>query len=261
MNPTNALVSPSRIFREAAKMSPFGTTTAAEETRCLLCAAPINVGDPCTPINSRGAGPKKGINMEAFNNKLDVGCPSSKMICGDCQPLRLKEYLQKYGKTYACADGVFKLASNVDQAQFLLNPPSPPYIAVLLGPSQKQQHLIWRAPINLDARIILVRMGDQVLRIDRASLADAFAAMTRVVNAMHASKIKGKHPFVSLDRELASGHGTVIRKDVIRLASADPLLKADVERLQALSIGELWGICILTFAEKSEFKGPVKVLG
>ncbi len=244
-------ISPSHLYREAAGVARKGTMKMPHDGFCAQCAVPITAGDLVTPTSA-------WVSRERFNNKLDLGAPESRHVCADCGALYHKDYLQKYSKSYACCQGVFRLASNADQCWLLLNPPEPPFIAILSD--IQQQHLIWRAPVNWNRDLIKVRMGDRILRVRRKVLMQAVDAVARSRNRMEAAGVIGKHPFQGLDRELASVHGTAIRHDVRRIAVNDRLLAADLVFLESLSMGELWGLTLLIFTDPTTVRQPIRLL-
>lgn len=226
---TNTLTSPSKLYCQAAGIRPSGTATADRSSTCAMCADTILVGDLCTPA--------KGQFTDAFNNKLDL-VEGARTVCGHCGPLWTKDWLQKYSKTYACADGVFKLASNEDMASFLFNPPPAPFVAILS--TTQQQHLIWRTPVNYNQERIVIRMGDELLVIRRKLLLEeALPAWTSLCTLMKEQGLKGMP--ATLDRELARFSMGVVRKDVAERAEALGLVAA-VATLNKLSQGEWWAL-------------------
>jgi CRISPR type IV-associated protein Csf1 len=244
-------VSPSRLFREAAGIASKGELEMPDDGCCAQCAAPIRRGEPA-------ASTALWIARESFNNKIDLGAPESPYVCGDCCALYHKDFLQKYSKSYACRDGVFRLASNAEQSWFLLHPPEPPFIALISD--TQQQHLIWRAPVNWSTAQVKVRMGDRVLLLRRPVLLRAVEAVARCGAAMERAGIKGRHPFQKLDRELGNMEGSAIRQDVRRLAAGDTALAADLALFEALSMGELWGLTVLIFTDPSSIVEPTRIL-
>jgi CRISPR type IV-associated protein Csf1 len=244
-------LSPSRLFREAAGIAPKGQLTMPDDGCCAQCAAPIHRGEPA-------ASTALWITRESFNNKFDLGVPESPYVCSDCCALYHKDYLQKYSKSYACRAGVFRLASNAEQCWFLLHPPEPPFIALISD--TQQQHLIWRAPVNWSAEQIKVRMGDRVLLLRHKVLLQAVEAVARCSVAMEKAGLKGRHPFQKLDRELGNMEGTAIRRDVQRIAAGDAAVSADLALLEALSLGELWGLTVLIVTDPASIVEPRRML-
>lgn len=237
-------VSPSKLYCLAAGVAPVGTHTleaSADALTCAMCAGRIEPGDCYTPA--------RGQFNDAFNNKIDL-VEGAKHVCGHCMALWSKDWLQRYSKTYACSAGVFKLASNEDQARFILHPPAPPY--VVIQSTTQQQHLIWRAPVNHSTDLIHLRFGDELLTIRRTFLLEkALPAWNALCALMKELGLKGMP--ASLDRELSSGSMGCVRSDVAKLATQAGQ-GALVQILNTLSMGEWWGINVLRQFDLSELK-------
>lgn len=233
--------SSSQIYLAAANLEPTGSELVPADTFCTMCAAPIAAGERANKVVRATFG-------DAFNNKLDLRAMSGTHVCGACQTLWSKDWLQKYSKSYACADGVFKLASNEDQAAFLLNPPEPPFVAILS--TRQQQHMIWRTPVSMSRELFFVRLDGDILQIRRKVLMDALAAWKHAVEVMATTIPDGsKRPLKGapawIDRQLESSATGMLREDV------EALLRQvgdewAIEKINALSMGEWWAMNIIT---------------
>lgn len=238
-----ALFAPA-LYRLAAKLEPSTSGVVAMTTHCVMCAAPLAEGDRANPVTSNTFG-------DAFNNKLDLRALTGTHVCGDCQVLWSKDWLQKYSKTFACAQGVFKLASNDDVAAFLLTPPEPPFCAIYS--TRQQQHMIWRTPVSLSQDYFVVRLDGDLLTIRRPVLMDALAAYKHAEHLMATVLLEGrkkalKGPAALFDRQLESSSMGMLRSDVEALLrqTGDTWV---IEKLHALSIGEWWALNVLRFAD------------
>lgn len=233
--------SSSQVYLKAAGLAPVAADLVGEATFCVMCAAPLAAGEKANRVTKSTFG-------DAFNNKLDLRALSGTHVCGACQALWSKDWLQRYSKSYACDEGVFKLASNEDQAAFLLNPPSPPFVAILS--TRQQQHMIWRTPVSLSQERFFVRMDGDVLVIRRRVLMGALDAYKHVIEVMANTIPEGrqrplKGPPAWIDRQLESSKTGMLRTD------AQALLHQvgddwAIERLHSLSIGEWWALNIIT---------------
>jgi CRISPR type IV-associated protein Csf1 len=224
---------PSALYRKAtglpvdAERAPH---VAAVDANCAMCGAPVAAGERCLLTG-------KDTFTGSFNNRLDLAFPSSPAVCADCATLWQKDFLQRYSKTVANRHGVYKLASNEDHAQFVLDPPEPPFVAILS--TTQQQHLIWRTPVTLSKELLFVRLGDEVLSIRPQLVRQALKDYDALVGLMAAHKLKGLP--CTFDRDLASERVGSIRSDVRRLALANGLAD-EVERLVSLTMGDWWAL-------------------
>lgn len=246
MSMTLDLRSPSAIYCHASGTAAVTRRTYAVDTLCAMCGTDIPAGTPCNP--------SRGLFDAYFNNKIDL-IEGAAAICGHCMALWSKDWLQKYSKTYASRDGVFKLASNLDQALFLHRPPPPPFVAILS--TTQQQHLIWRAPVNLDADIVYLRMGDEILRVRRRHVIE------RALPAWHAlAAMMKQHGMpglpAALDREVARFSMGIVREDVAR-RSDDSGLGPHVQTLNGLTMGEWWALQVLRLFDAQALAEQVPV--
>jgi len=131
---------PSAFVREALGIAPIAMAVAPYDTHCILCGSGISAGAPCTP--------RAETNFDAgtFNDVPSAQNRTGSFLCPDCLPLWRKEFLQSYSKMLVTPEGMFKIASNLDAASFLLAPPETPFMAYISN--AQQQHLIWRTPVN-----------------------------------------------------------------------------------------------------------------
>jgi CRISPR type IV-associated protein Csf1 len=237
-------LSPSRLTAKAAGLKPMGSRKAEEECRCAMCGTKILAGEM---IDDFAPG-------DGFTDHPALNYPLSPVICGDCKAVWRKEFMQKYSKSIISEEGVFPSAKMENQAHWLLNPPNPPFIFILSD--QQQQHLIWRAPVNLSRDVYQIRFGGTVMTVRRDMLLKAFSAAKRLVETFNAGKskaeqFKGKHPFVRLDWNLEDLNHGMLRQDFARLE--DEQSKQDIALLRRLTNGELWALCVLLAG-----KDPVK---
>lgn len=227
----------SALYARAARLTPATVGVTTEDSHCAMCAAVLPMGTPANPVT------KKTFD-DSFNNKLDLRARSGRYVCGDCEVLWAKDWLQKYSKTYACDRGVFKLASNEHLAGFFLDPPEPPFCAIFS--TKQQQHMIWRTPVSLSRDFLFVRVDDEVVTIRRPVLMQGLAAFHHAERTMKTTALartgrKLQPPAALMSRELATATMGALRTDVIELLRQTGDLWA-IQALHALSIGEWWAL-------------------
>ncbi|KLR58967.1 hypothetical protein OX89_04030 [Diaphorobacter sp. J5-51] len=217
-----------------------------------MCAAQLKAGDPVNAIGKDTFG-------ESFNNKLDIH-EAGDVLCGDCAALWQRDFLMKYSKTYATPSGVFKLASNEDIQAFILTPPRPPFVAVYN--TRQQQHMIWRTPLCLSNEVLIVRLDDEILHIDRDKVLRAVSAWQRTLARMKELGFKGLPAYP--ERTLSSRATGSIRDDVAERISGDSEAGArDIETLRSLRVGEWWAMCAINKVDldsPASWPLPVKLL-
>lgn len=236
----NPLLSASSLFRTAARLDPIAHGTVEEDSHCVMCGVPLPAGTAANALTKR-------TFTDAFNNLLDLRALSGRYVCGDCQALWSKDWLQKYSKTFACSEGVFKLASNDQIAAFLLRPPEPPFAAIFSN--RQQQHMIWRTPVSLSQTFYTVRVDGDLLTIRQPNLLDALRALRHAEAIMATTPLartgrKLRPPAAIFSRELAHQAMGTVREDVADLLrqTGD---SAVIDLLEALSMGEWWALNVI----------------
>jgi CRISPR type IV-associated protein Csf1 len=235
----------------ASGRAPTGTPLK-KAAQCAMCGGHLLPGELFVPITQDTFG-------ESFNNKLDVKVDSA-VICGDCDVLWVKEFLQNYSKSYASVDGVFKFASNEDVQAFLLTPPKPPFVAIFS--TRQQQHMIWRTPVSYSAEVAFVRVDDEVVKINVARALEGARAWQLAERRMKELGLKG--PPAILDRSLGAPDMGTVRRDVTLAMKKDGGANAQVvDTLNALGMGEWWALCALRYVkldEPASWPKPIRVL-
>lgn len=230
----------SELYATAARVEPIAHGTVNDDTYCVMCAAPLAAGAAANVLT-------KHTFDAAFNNRLDLRALTGKFVCGHCEALWTKDWLQKYSKTFATTDGVFKFASNDQQAAFLLNPPEPPFAAIFS--TRQQQHMIWRTPVSLSREIYTVRVDGDLLTIRQAMLMEGLRAYQHAISVMANTPHprtgrKLKPPAALFSRELAMSTMGSVRDDVIELlhSTGDTWV---VDTLQGMGMGEWWALNVI----------------
>lgn len=236
-----SLKSPSRLTIEAAGLQPIAPRKATQACTCAMCGYPIAIDDPVVPF-------------EPGDSFMDYGAlksPSSDVIDGWCAAVWTREFMQTHSKSVICRAGVFSAASNNDIAWFLQNPHEGEWIFVVSD--QKQQHLVWRAPVNISREIFAVQFGDLRLTIRRSKLIEGKDAAGRLAAALSEGR-KGaglKSPFARLSRKLDDPTHGLLNSKLYELAKTRPDVQADIDVISSLSAGELWGLTAVMYATSS----------
>lgn len=227
------VISPSHLTVMAAGLQPIGIWRAGTPCRCAMCGTAIQTGELADNF----------LPGDSFTDHPALAAKSSGVICGDCKAVWRKEFLQKYSKSVICEEGVFPFAKMENQAYWLLNPPNTPFIMMLSD--QQQQHLVWRAPVNLSRDLYQIRFGGSVLTIRRPVLLEALAASKYLAGRLNegAKKPAFKSPFERLDWNMADLRHGRLRHEALALRDEEAL-KA-IALLRSITPGEAWALCVL----------------
>jgi CRISPR type IV-associated protein Csf1 len=226
---SNSFVSPSHLVIEATGIPPLGTRKAKEAYRCAMCGIEIHPGDMIDDF----------LPGEAFTDHPSLADQGSHVICGACKAIWNKDFTQKYSKTVISREGIFPFAKMEHQAYWLMEPPEPPFI--MIQSDQQQQHLIWRAPVNLSREVFAIRYGNRILTIRRGFLQEAVEACKSLAAKLPKKTGKSvKLPFHRLDWKLESlSHGRW-RNELYDLDAGE-----EISTIKRMSFGELWGACVI----------------
>lgn len=245
------LISPSELTVAASGTALGGGTAALIDGRCAMCGQTHVAGELVQPF-------KPGAT---FTDLSALACATSRVVCRACIAVWTLDFTQRYAKSVVCAEGVFPAAKNDHIAYWLLNPPPPPFLFYLSD--QKQQHLVWRAPVNLSTELYQVRFGMKTFTIRRAHLAAALeSARTLAAALSDERRAKGnrgapvKSPFTALARENDDLHNGMLRNSVIALAAGSPALQAHVDTILHCTPGEIWGLSALLYAKEPHRPAP-----
>lgn len=269
------MIYPSDIALAGGGLSAVGSPWN-EDAVCACCGKPIAAGDLAVPSPF---GP-------TFTDDLSLAARSG-LVCGACAVLLRADALKLFQKAVVTRDGVFPLAKDVHRAWLFLTPPEPPFVAVVS--TTRQQHLIWRTPVTVSKDLLIVRLGQRVMRIRRPVLLEAMDWCEQAGLAFHAameaqsaaqaasdppavpaagkrprkptkakaSELPPPHPFVELDREASSLRHGVIRSDM----EAVPEVRPYLARLRALNPGELWALANLVKRNRPTPEQPPNIAG
>jgi len=181
---------------------------------------------------------------------MDDNCfaaPSSDMSCGWCISLMPKEAMFALRSAVVTLDGAYPLFENAHRAWLFMNPPDPPFIA---GISEvNAQHLYWRTPPTLDARLISIRYGSRLFLIRRGRLMNAVEACRRageILTEASGGKKVIANPYRMLDREISSLSHGLFRDDALQHSIQNPELADILQFLRECNPGEIWALSSLS---------------
>lgn len=226
------------VVARALGAAPDGVRATAAGV-CACCGLAIAVGDMAAPF----------AVSQSFVDDLSLAARGSPVMCGYCAALMTVEYLRQSGYGAFGADGAHPFRKWADIAAAMLEPPEPPFVMVYA--TANNQHMAWRAPVNLSREQYYVRVGLRDLRVRRSRLREAVEAC-RVVGeklaSLRGSKPSQKtlpHPYRALSSDLKDPmHGAFawMTQSSVYRESESPQERAALEMLRGLSLGETWGL-------------------
>lgn len=234
---------------DVALTAPQGIPVT-EATCCAACGADLQPGDRMV-----WSKPGKGFTDWQYLTHPTLR-DGQFPLCTACAVFFTSDYLRFQAAIPAAAcgpSGAWALTSDAERRWFLLTPPEPPFVAYVA--TTMGQHVVWRAPITMDANLLRIGVARSVLNIRRPLLLAASELCHSLAAGLREDgfKVTGNHPFAALDRKMESaGHGQ-IRGDC-RAWMQDHGLSDEIELLESLSEGELWGLAVLN---KSKPDTPV----
>lgn len=227
------------IVTRAIGRKPDGIP-APEAGQCAYCGLDIAVGDLYVPF-SVGAG---------FMDELSLAVRGSSMACGHCAVLMGADALRETSHgVFSLEEGVKPFRKWADIGRALTEPPHGPFVAVYA--TANNQHMAWRAPVNLSRDLFYVRVGLRDLRIRRQAMLDAVESAVRLAEFMGRKPTAKSlaNPFAVLSSDLkdsATMHGKFIfRGDKATFAEAARALPSDFKAISNLSLGETWALRFL----------------
>lgn len=226
--------SPSHLWVQAAKLTPQGRTWDKADTHCLLCGSEVHTGDLAIPFTEK-------ID-DAFNFKLDCHVKGD-AICGHCLAIWETQWMQANSKSYAIqGEGIFYLRTKDDIAALLLDPPTAPYVAIFN--IRQQCQMIWRTPVGLPSRdVLVIRLDDTLLSIDiKRVLAGVLAWQDAAAILKALGKPKASTHILSYDM-----NSTIMGKPIgsnykIVKEHSDAGSQAMLA-LDALTVADWWALC------------------
>lgn len=224
-------ITSSVIVARALGLGPDGAA-AKTDCECAFCGLAIHQGDMAAPL-ALSAG---------FVDDIYMAARGSRLICGFCAVLTGISGLRASGYGAFGADGFKPFRKWANIASALLEPPEPPFVMVYA--TANNQHMAWRAPVNLSRDTYRVRVGLRDLLIRRPVLTKAVDDCRLTGEAM-GYKAEGKktlpHPFASLSSDLKEiAHGRLRR--ISDDAAQSPGFQEAIERIRSMTLGETWAL-------------------
>lgn len=210
-----------------------------KEGICAYCGLIIQKGDLCSKFSP----------TPAFMDDHSLAGKGSDIFCGYCAPLLSAKGLRESGYgMFSEKDGALPFRKWADIARALENPPTPPFVAVYA--TANNQHMAWRAPVNLSRDIFYVRVGLRDLKIRRPVLLKAREAAVKIGEYMSVKTTKSSlpHPYAVLSPDLKDANHGLLRfkgntgKEDKTQQEAREAMPSEFEILDSLTLGETWAL-------------------
>lgn len=224
-------------------LEPFGVPST-KSGRCAMCGHAIEEGDLSVRLKVK----------DGFVDDLFMACRGSDMLCSHCGPLMTAAgiMLSGYG-AFSVEDGFLPFRKWGEVMNLLLEPPKPPF--VMVRATANNQHMAWRAPVNMSRDQFYVRVGLRDLKIRRSylkqgiqdaiALGEAIAEHRAAESGKPAKARLGKtlpNPFNHMDPDIKNiQHGQLSYLAPV-VAEGNPELTAALNRLMDLTLGESWAM-------------------
>ncbi|CAJ4330419.1 CRISPR type AFERR-associated protein Csf1 [Burkholderia pseudomallei] len=229
------LISPSKIATQAVRLEPQGTLKVDHDTACAVCGVPIVAGEWVDEFSP----------PDSFSNWPSLAYPRNSYRCSHCTTVMTRdEFLQKASTAIFTAEGAFPIMRKEHRAWAFLHSHRSPFVVAIQN--ARSQHTVWRAPVSMPGELFFVRVGDQVLRIRRPTLAAArdLAVRLHEVEQRLSPPVRGRpsdgvsNPFVSDWKYQGVGCGA-LKSSVERVAREAGI---SLEPLLSLSSAEAWAL-------------------
>lgn len=140
------------------------------EEHCVYCGVHLQTKDLACLV---------GKFNSYFNDNAHLANPSGKYACAACDAVTSQAALNLTGKgVFALNSPKIPFAKREDVCAALLNPPDAPFI--MCYATAKNQHMVWRSPVNYSKDMYYVKVGLRSLKIRRLVLIEAVKAAHRV---------------------------------------------------------------------------------
>lgn len=213
--------------------------TCAGKEFCAVCGSTIETGELCDELTL----------PSSFTNHSALAHPSNKYRCGACTAVMSRgEFQMGLSTAVFSEDGYFPIMKGEHRAWVLLNPPEPPFAICIQN--ARMQHVVWRAPVSLSKDLILIRVGERVIRIrqkfllaarEAAVLLNTRRAELEPKRAGRPTSSKLESPFVN-EWKFQSASGGAWKEWVLKMLKEGRLTHAEIEPLTVLNGGEAWAL-------------------
>lgn len=231
------LISPSQLAIEAAGLLPEGADICDGRhvgQCCAVCGVALVPGDPVDALSLPAS----------FTNQSSLAYPGGKWRCGACTAVMTRSVFQMGASTVLVSrDGIFPIVRKEHRAWAFMTPPSGPF-AIAIQNAQ-QQHVLWRAPVSLSPELIMLRVGEQVMKI-RHSILMAARGEAIAIDELNRSKgrpVKGgvENPFVN-DWKLQSATGGRFKQWLLKMIEEGVVSQGQFPSLFQLNGAEAWAL-------------------
>lgn len=235
------------LILAATGLAPEGSDICDERhlgQDCSVCGAPLVLGQPVDALDL----------PNTFTNHSALAHPGGKWRCGACTVVMSRVDFQRSASSVLITqDGIYPMMQKAHRAWALQTPPETAF--ALCIQNAKQQHIVWRTPLTINAQQTLVRIGDQVIRIRREVLRQA-AAQAGLLASLKSEKgrpIKNgiESPFEG-DLKLQSGRGGMLKPFVYKLLEQGVVKPEDIDALLKAGAGEAWALDAYMYEEPVE---------
>lgn len=233
----SAFISPSVLVCQGAGLQSEGAHVCDARhvnERCAVCGRPFEQGDVIDEL----------VLPPTFTNHSSLANPSGAWRCGACTAVMMRREFQTSASTVLITrEGLFPISRKEHRTWLFLTPPDPPFAIAIQN--AKNQHTVWRAPITLSRDQMLLRVGEQVLRVRRPHLLAA-ANEARMLNALRVtvgrpSKETVQTPFVN-DWKMQSSKGGMLKAWVWKILHEERIARDAISHLLTLNGAEAWAL-------------------
>ena len=165
-------LSPTLLGAQSSGLAPPPSLRrlVSDAATCARCGVLIEKGD-------RAARHETGTN---FTDWMLLAAPESSLVCAGCATLtqspHVKRITGRFGVGVILSEmGWWRAGKNVEIAYWLLNPPEFDRW-VWAQATSKGQHVLWKAPVNLQREMFRIQLGNDCLTVRRAALQDLIEA-------------------------------------------------------------------------------------
>lgn len=226
------------IICQALGIAPDGVSAKSFDT-CALCGLVIEPGDLQAPL-SLGDG---------FMDDVSMAGRGSQVICGHCAPMMSADSLRKTGYgAFSATSGALPFRKWADVAALLINPPEAPF--VMTYATANNQHMAWRAPVNLSRDLFYVRVGLRDLKIRRQKLIEAIEHCRVLGEALYPVK-EGQttattrktlpNPFIAMAPDLKDAQHGMFNPKMYTKVMREIAIEQTVA-VMSLTAGEVWAL-------------------
>lgn len=230
-------LSATELVLAATGLKPEGSDVCDERhtgMSCAVCGVSLRAGDPVDDL----------VLPPSFTNHNALAHPGNPWRCGACTAVMTRSIFQMGASSVLiCRDGIFPIMKKEHRAWALQTPPDTPF--ALCVQNAKQQHVVWRTPVTLSKEQILIRVGEQVVRLRRSLLLKA-ADEARYLAQLKSEKgrpVKDaiESPFVA-DWKFQSSDGGRLKRFVYKLLEQEQITTDNISSLLQLNAGEAWAL-------------------